>query len=176
MGTKKKIIGGHEAAAEQLLKEAEAGSYEYAMMDVSTFLSKNPFPTMPSRSLEKYGAVVVAFSQSKDDGVKWGMVVGYRIDHKPGTANEKEVNLDPLLFAFDTGSNQSKPTAVQRYHGNFVSRSFDIQSTASIDQAITDFRAALLPEAGSFSSAPPEIKSAMQYMVRVYKSKILGST
>lgn len=176
MKIKKKIITGHTKAANQLFAEAQSGSYDYAKIDVATFSAKQPFPSMPPASLEKYAAVGVAFSGSMEDSVIWGMAFGYRVDNKPGKTSQKEYNLDPLLFAFDTGSSEAKQTAVQIYHGNFESRSFDIQSTQSIEETISDLRAKFVPESGSFESAPPEFKSAFRSMINNHKSVILGST
>jgi len=170
---KQKFFADHNAAAEKLYNDV--GVNNVKIYDVQEYERISQIPVHPSSLTSKWSQVVVAASGDATSGRDWMVVAPYRVDETKKT-HEKCIDIDPVLFVFDSNSGSPHPSGSVAYHQDFSGRTTAVPGYETVDVAVavSDLRAKVMSGLDPLPAAPPEVLSSLQHMVTKFRSDFLG--
>jgi len=170
---KQKFFADHNAAAEKLYNDV--GVNNVRIYEVAEYGRIAKIPVHPHALTEKWSQVVVATSGDSSEGRDWMVVAPYRVDWSKVT-NEKCIDIDPVLFVFDSNSGSPHPSGSVAYHQDFSGRTTAVPGyeTVDVDVAVSDLRTKVMTGLDPLPTAPPEVLASLQHMVNKFRSDFIG--
>lgn len=176
---KYKFFADHNSAAEKLYHDVGANNIK--VYTVAEYERIAQILVHPNVYTEKWSQVSVAISGEAPTGHDcptrhdWMVVAPYRVDELKKTG-EKCIDIDPVLFFFDSNTGSPHPSGVVAYHQNFSGRTtpYPGYETANLDAAVADLRMKITTELEPLESAPTEVLSALHHMVGKFRTDFLG--
>ena len=170
---KQKFFADHNAAAEKLYEDV--GVNNVKVYDVAEYGRIAQVPVHPSALSEKWSQVVVATSGDAPAGRDWMVVAPYRVDSSKGS-NEKCIDIDPVLFVFDSNTGTPHPSGAVAYHQDYPGRTTSVPGyeTVQVEDAVCGLRAKVTTGLEPLPDAPSEVLSSLQNMVKKFRTDFIG--
>lgn len=170
---KQKFFADYNAAAEKLYQDV--GVNNVKIYDVQEYERISQIPVHPTNLTEKWSQVIVVASGDASASRDWMVVAPYRVDASKMT-NEKCIDIDPVLFVFDSNSGSPHPSGSVAYHQKFSGRTTAVPGyeKVDVDDAVSDLRTKVTTGLAPLPNAPPEVLSALHYMVNKFRADFIG--
>lgn len=97
------------------------------------------------------------------------VITPYRVDESKKT-NEKFIDIDPVLFVFESKSGTPHPSGSVAYHQDFPGRTTSVPGyeTMEVEDTVSDLRAKVTTGLEPLPNAPSEVLASLQHMVKKF--------
>jgi hypothetical protein len=110
---------------------------------------------------KKSTCAYLAVSGCPEDGLNYAFLGFERVD-------KNDIDLDPIVMAYDLETGSPAPSGVATYHGKFTERTVPISAqygSMSVAQIVQAIKTEKMP----FSKAPPKLTTAMGWVANKYR-------
>ncbi|MBL8025892.1 MAG: hypothetical protein JNL74_05755 [Fibrobacteres bacterium] len=115
--------------------------------------------------LKKSTCCYLMTSGCPEDGLTYAFIVSERIDHD-------DLDLDPIVFAFNLETGSPEPSGVLTLHGDFKGRTEAI-TACYVHNKIEDIISTNTTKKMPFSEAPQKLGSAMHWVADKYRKQFV---